>query len=141
MLVDIIPKPLDETMSIILSFISKKDMSRLFCGVYEVGHWNFEQYIDTKNNYPDLGDFDCFGVCDSPEQLISIIPDEVVKSGNRKFVISMVKINKSQESKDGGGWRWHKWGTYVGNQNPQCEYLADEPLIDMVWTYHIYEIV
>ena len=35
----------------------------------------------------------------------------------------------------GGGWRWHKWGEYIGKHNPQYEYLDHESGIDyvLVW--------
>jgi hypothetical protein len=39
------------------------------------------------------------------------------------------------------GWRYHKWGDYIGSQNPQSEYLYDDTHIDAVWTFHIYELV
>jgi hypothetical protein len=40
----------------------------------------------------------------------------------------------------GGGWRWHKWGPYIGTQEPKCEYIHDEPEIEEVFTYHVYEL-
>jgi hypothetical protein len=39
-----------------------------------------------------------------------------------------------------GGWRWHKWGKYIGDQNPMCEYIADEPEIDFVYVYNLYKV-
>lgn len=32
------------------------------------------------------------------------------------------------------------WGAYIGNQNPQHEYIYDDKHIDKVYCYHIYEI-
>jgi len=29
-------------------------------------------------------------------------------------------------SGNGGRWRWRKWGEYIGDHQPQCEYLDDE---------------
>lgn len=116
---------------------------KIFEGVYLSNWFNFE--LDFRDeqifelDYPKLtDDFECYGVCDSPEQLLELLP-EVVKNGERKFVISMVKLNKKDEPPK-NGWRWHKWGTYIGNQNPQCEYLYDEPIIKIVYTFHIYEL-
>jgi len=48
-------------------------------------------------------------------------------------------IRKDLEPTD-GGWRWHKWGEYIGTQNPQMEYIHDEPEIEKVYVYHIYEL-
>lgn len=35
------------------------------------------------------------------------------------------------------GWRWSKWGEYIGSQNPTQEYLAMEPDIEEVLVYRI----
>lgn len=39
-----------------------------------------------------------------------------------------------------GGWRWHKWGEYIGVHEPQHEYLSYEKGIDYVLSYSL-EIV
>ena len=39
-----------------------------------------------------------------------------------------------------GGWRWHKWGEYIGLHEPQHEYLSYEQNIDYVLSYDL-EIV
>ena len=39
-----------------------------------------------------------------------------------------------------GGWRWHKWGEYIGVHEPQHEYLSCEKGIDYVLSYDL-EIV
>lgn len=41
------------------------------------------------------------------------------------FVLTIGRVNQDKNS-EGGGWRWHKWGEYIGKYNPQCEYLDDE---------------
>lgn len=120
-----------------------KGTTRLQQGVYRCSHWNFELefrgYQDFHLDFPELrSGFGCYGVCDSPEQLISLLPEEVT-AGPRQFVVSMVQILKSKTAPE-GGWRWHKWGPYIGSQSPTCEYLYDEPDIDEVWTYSIYEV-
>lgn len=43
----------------------------------------------------------------------------------------------------GGGWRWHKWGTYIGTLDPQCEYLDDEDFgedFKYVLCFHLYHV-
>lgn len=117
--------------------------NRLQKGVYTNTAWNFELLFrgrqDHALDYPNFGpDFFCFGVCDSPEQLVELLPDEV-KDGTSEYVVSMVHLRKTDCDAQ-GGWRWHKWGPYIGKQEPQCEYLADEPVIEEVWTYHIYRV-
>lgn len=111
--------------------------------VLEAG-FNFNHMILTTkemqllDEYPELSDdLFSYGVCDSPVQLKAEL-DKVDLSG-RNLIVSMQQLNRSDESEE-GGWRWHKWGPYIGTQNPQCEYLADEPEIETVFVYHIYEI-
>lgn len=48
----------------------------------------------------------------------------------------LTRLLKSEESSD-GGWRWHKWGEYIGTHKPQCEYLHDEPEIEEVWVFDV----
>lgn len=79
----------------------------------------------------------CYGVVDTPEQLLTFYDFE---KDERKLVISFVKIEREAQSST-GGWRYHKWGNYIGNQDPQHEYLYDDKHIDRVYTYHIYEVL
>jgi hypothetical protein len=84
--------------------------------------------MDFKSNY---------GVCDNAEQVIAKYPE--LETSDRKFVVILTPIIKSaQPSRN--GWRWHKWGEYIGTQEPQCEYIYDEPVIEEVLLFHIYEV-
>lgn len=38
------------------------------------------------------------------------------------------------------GWRWHKWGPYLGKHTPKCEYLDEEKNIDYVLLWHLYPL-
>lgn len=40
----------------------------------------------------------------------------------------------------GGGWRWHKWGDYIGTKTPTEEYLSDEAEIEFVYAFTIYGV-
>ena len=116
---------------------------KLFTGIYQSDWWNFELDFrgrqDGKKDWPVFfSEFSCYGVCDSPEQLIEHMPEDI-KTSEVRYVISLVKLEKKDQP-DWGGWRWHRWGEYIGTQKPQCEYLHDEPEIETVWTYHIYEV-
>lgn len=87
-----------------------------------------------------------YGVCDSPEQLLELFPI-IDALENRYFCIAMTQMLRSEQAPE-GGWRWHKWGGYVGVHEPQNEYLYDEipqyrsdgKSIDEVWVFHIYEL-
>lgn len=143
MLVDVEVGQTDPRTATVLGMIGKgRSTGRLMEGVYQNSHWGFELEFRGRQvyekDYPDLSEFPCYGVCDSPEQLVEALP-EIVTKGPKKYVISMVNLKKSDEPEE-GGWRWHKWGQYIGKQEPKCEYLAHEPKIEEVWTFHIYEV-
>ena len=77
-------------------------------------------------------------VCDNVEQALEYWKG-AIENPVHKYVIALMPIKKANEpEKD--GWRWHKWGAYIGSQNPQCEYIVDEPEIDMVYCAHIYNV-
>lgn len=57
----------------------------------------------------------------------------------RSYLIGLSTVNRKDEP-EGGGWRWGKWGKYIGTQKPQHEYIYNDTHIDTVYCYHIYEI-
>lgn len=84
--------------------------------------------------YPSEG-----GVCDTPEQVLAHIP--LLVTDPRRFIVFFTPIRKRDQPAE-GGWRWHKWGEYIGTQpSAGCEYLYDEPHIDEVLVYHIVEVL
>lgn len=103
---------------------------------YENWVQNDDYDIDDNQVPGQRRQLSAYGVCDSPEQLLSLYDFE---ADTRSFFISFVEIRKDNQPSD-GGWRWHKWGPYVGKQKPMCEYIYDEPDIKNVFTYHIYEL-
>jgi hypothetical protein len=99
--------------------------------------------VTTNTTYDDDKELyrGSYGVCDSLQNLLDIYPElEATGEGSRKFVVNMCGIAKEDQHPD-GGWRWHKWGAYIGAETPTCEYLYDEPVIEQVYCYHIYEKV
>lgn len=78
-----------------------------------------------------------YGVVDYPAQVVEMFP--LVIEDERPLIITFGEVRKDHQS-DWGGWRWHKWGTYYGVHEPQCEYLYDEPDIDAVWVFHIMQV-
>lgn len=104
-------------------------------GVYEIGHFGSSGFLREYDHYPETS-VGPYGVCDSVEQLLTACPE--LEAAGREFVVTVTPIRKVDEPAD-GGWRWHKWGKYIGTQNPQCEYIHDEPNIDGVLCFHIYE--
>lgn len=104
-------------------------------GIYEIGHFGGSDFLRGYERYPKTT-VGPYGVCDSVEQLLAACPE--LEAHGREFVVTVTTIRKADEPAD-GGWRWHKWGEYIGTQNPQCEYIHDEPSIEQVLCFHIYE--
>lgn len=114
---------------------------RLFKGVWQWGHWNPQFDLGVRRlkdaEFPYESLVQTYGVCDSPVQLLAAYDFE---NDPRPLFISMVEIRR-EDQESSGGWRYHKWGDYIGSQNPQSEYLYDDKHIEAVWTYHVYELV
>lgn len=113
-------------------------------GVY-VGMLNPHLFIadyESWEEFKDLGpwsspDYTCaYGVCDSIEQFTArVVPK--LQAAETQHVAFLTCIRKADQSPN-GGWRWHKWGPYIGDHEPQCEYLYDEEGIDEVYVYHFW---
>lgn len=145
MLVDITKKNISQNMQMLFSLCGPGIPDKhIQTGVYQIGHFSFDEYIEEEHNhYPDLDEFSkdihCYGVCDSAEQLLKNLEESGLIKSNRKFVIAITLIEKSEQSPS-GGWRWHKWGPYIGEHEITTEYLYDEEKIERVYVYHIYEL-
>lgn len=124
-------------------------------GVYETDDFNIlslfykeaiADYYPGMNEYSKLykqtGIYDHasfmadYGVADSYDQVLALYPQLVMS--NRKYILSFVTLRKEFEQP--GGWRWHKWGDYIGTQEPQAEYLYDEPVIEQIIIWHVHEV-
>lgn len=84
-----------------------------------------------------------YGIADSVEQIKEYYKEEI-EDLNKKYFIAATPVfqDKSQKGKR-GGWRWHKWGVYIGTLNPQCEYLDDEDFgenFKYVICFRLYEL-
>ena len=84
-----------------------------------------------------------YGVADNIEQIKKYYKDEVADT-EKKYCLALTPVWQEKENKGkGGGWRWHKWGEYIGKLNPQCEYLNDEDFGDdfqYVITFTLYAV-
>lgn len=145
MLVDVTFKKPDPQMALILGIIGGGTSvipEKIGEGMYQCNHWSIDQFgLPLKDKYggaPSLDyDISTYGVCDYPNQVVEKYP--ILKEHPAKFFISFVRIRRDEQSED-GGWRWHKWGDYIGTRKPQCEYIHDEPEIEEVYTFSIYEL-
>lgn len=72
-----------------------------------------------------------YGVADSLEQIKEYYKEEIDDPVNRYVIHIDGGVFQDKENKGkGGGWRWHKWGPYIGKLEPQYEYLDDEDFGD-----------
>jgi hypothetical protein len=85
---------------------------------------------DTENQPPE------YGVVDYPEQFGELFP-------NFKGTVYFHCIKRATEPRGSGGWRWRKWGPYLGKNNIRgYEYLSEAdgsrgPIIDEQWCFSI----
>lgn len=143
MLVDV--SVIDDPLGTIIATLNGNcfDITRIEKGIYEVGHFNFNFCIldysyENIEELPFIDGLNPFGVCDHYSQILE--KSSEIKNSNRKFVISITPILKQNQPKE-GGWRWHKWGPYIGTQTQTTEYLHDEPEIEKVYVFHVYELI
>lgn len=119
-------------------------VERLQQGVYKRYDFGSFPWIAGYQCWPDMGitvsefpyPLGSYGVCDDVQQIIDAYP--TLQATNRSFVVMVTQVDREDQSED-GGWRWHKWGEYIGKHAIQHEYLYDEEGIDSVLVYHIYE--
>lgn len=86
--------------------------------------------------------FSEYGVADSPEQALAYAKKHLADSSKNHCVFVTHITKDAANAGQGDGWRWHKWGEYIGTGTPTMEYLDDEPLFDTgVYVFHIYEVI
>ena len=139
----------DESVCPFILFPEDKPCERLeWPGAWRTYAFNFHVLLEqlgilVKDNYlpmPELdGEIFTYGVCDSPGQFMERHHAALVESP-RLFVVTFTEIRKADQEAE-GGWRWCKWGDYIGALKPTTEYLYDEPYITAVWCYSVHELV
>ena len=141
-----IPKALDWDKYTIIEDDYRTDLD--FDGVY-VCELNSNHTIELLTDYREVKNFDSpiywynYGVCDHASQVLDYYDylykqhEEYMK--DKKFVVLLTPMFK-EDQPESGGWRWHKWGQYIGKYEPKCEYLYDEEGVDYVYCFTILEI-
>lgn len=116
----------------------------LFKGIYNQGYNAsnyFKRHLTVTEMYPRDLLCQCYGVVDSPKQFQTKF-SESLESDSRQLLVSVAHIPKDSSNKGkGGGWRWHKWGQYLGDGHPRQEYLDDEDKFENgVWVFNVYDL-
>jgi len=133
----------------LLSYLDRRTFSEPAPGVY-LGHLNLSNDIEEalpaleyERRYPSIpgeseSDLCCYGVCDSVAQFLERVVTKLAADQERTYVCTLCHIAKVPGE---GGWRWHKWGPYIGDHASECEYLANETgFDDGVYVYSILQI-
>lgn len=101
-------------------------------------YYDIEMYSDYKLEHIYMFDRDScdipYGVCDNASQILERYQPK------EDEVVIMVPVFREPDQPY-SGWRWHKWGPYIGVHQHHCEYLNDEENIDFVFCFSIYKIV
>lgn len=128
--------------------VIEDDYRNDFDGVY-VCDLNSNYTIEALTNYKEKRNFKSplywlnYGVCDNASQVLDYYDSLYEKHKDymedKKFVILLTSVIRILEP-EYGGWRWHKWGQYIGKFKSKCEYLYDEEGIDYVYCFTILEV-
>lgn len=119
--------------------------TRVHRGVYEA-HINFDKeirdlIIDQWVDFSMWGNsnFYSFGVVDHWSQL----PLARLDDDERNLLVYLGRHRRADQP-ERGGWRWHKWGPYLGVHKPEnsteYEYLHDATDVVEVWSYCVVEV-
>ena len=76
------------------------------------------------------------GVADTVEQVLAHHQNQVDDPEKEYVLVVTPILRKHQPAR--GGWRWHKWGEYIGAHEVTREHLYDQPEIDFVLVYSLY---
>jgi hypothetical protein len=114
-------------------------------GVFLINHFGSSDLLKCWEHRPEFPDLDtdegsvyrgAVGVCDNADQVLRHYPE--LEASERQFIVTLTAVNRDTQPRS-GGWRWYKWGAYIGTQNPENDYLYDDTHIDRVYVFHIYE--
>lgn len=129
--------------------IIQEDYRKNFTGVY-ISDLNASIIIEHLTDYKDVMNcyspihYKSYGVADNASQVLdyynSICEEYSEYMKDKEFVIILTPIFRTNQSKK-DGWRWNKWGQYIGKFKHKCEYLYDEENIDFVLCFKIVEVV
>lgn len=104
---------------------------------------NFDFNFSEDDSIEELERIRDYGVADNVEQIKTYF-NKYINNLTEKYIISITPVFQHKENKgEWGGWRWHKWGEYIGTLNPQCEYLDDEEFgenFQYVLCFNIYKV-
>lgn len=103
-------------------------------GVYEFPSFNSYNFIGRSKQYyfeaEDGFEWSISGVCDNYNQVKEKYADILNDDNKQKYIIALYKVQQKFEPQR-WGWRWKKFGDYIGKHKIEKEYLYDEDLSDI----------
>lgn len=112
---------------------------RIGTGLFVDCGFNFGNCVDKtgldEHWFDESDPIPAYGVADSVEQFLEKFKT-IIEASDYGYAVGFTEVNRSEQSRE-GGWRWHKWGEYIGKREPQCEYLHDEPDIESIVTFSV----
>lgn len=109
--------------------------------------WTHEMYGGFEDEYegwihPQIvqNAYESYGVCDHWSQILTKFRH--IQTSVIPYVVRVTVVYKKDQP-ESGGWRWHKWGPYIGafrSQADKHEYLYDTPDVEKVFTYEVHEV-
>lgn len=140
------PKGMDPLLGLVLGLVGggRTAAGTLTEGLVEISHFSADHaYLVKESNWDEEEKYGCqfYGVADTAEQARKYAEEHLGKRPER-FCVFVTHVAKNPANRgQGGGWRWHKWGPYIGTGTPTMEYLDDEEAFpDGIYVFHIYEL-
>jgi len=125
----LIAEDVDFTKDAVFLYDADNKLERVF-SYYEL---NLSSYMNAQRSGNTVLHGD--GVCDNAEQ---VIEKYKLNDSELQFTVVLTPIKRCEQPAN-DGWRWHKWGKYIGAQYPMAEYIYDEVAIELVYVFHIFE--
>ena len=75
------------------------------------------------------------GIVDTPEQFFDLFYEDL-ETDPRTILALLYEVDREYPL----GWRYERWGTYYGTQNPQGKYLTDDAHIERVFVFNLYDL-
>lgn len=111
-------------------FVGPLNVDKLLDPIKEENDWDVKIPI---GSYPTS-----FYVDDSPEEFIEKY-DQIIQDADERVAVFFSPMTRANQPAE-GGWRWHKWGEYLGKHEPKHEYLYDEEDIERIYVVTIKKV-
>ena len=113
---------------------------RMDVGLYAECDYNFRGPEGWEDSWPYWAPSEakgppCYGVADSVDQFIELY-GKFIEESPHSFAVGFTMARRSNQPAQ-GGWRWEKWGRYIGTQDSKADYLYDEPTIESVVVFSV----